>query len=230
MLPNGTINTIGSGFSLPYGVAVDAAGDVFVADYGSTAVKEVLPNGTINTIGSGFSEPQGVAVDAAGDVFVAELFSTPVVELSPPTVAATPSPLTGTTATAISATLTGLTPDTTYYFRAVAASAGGTVAASASSFTTTTTTVPTFTDLTSATITYGTATVTLSGTLADGPAGGSVTVTVSGNGITPVAAMATTQPDGLLGNARHRHATGRPVEPLRRHLRLHRDRRLCRRQ
>ena len=55
MLPNGTIKTIGSGFNGPYGVAVDAAGDVFVADFGNNAVKEVLPNGTIKTIGSGFS-------------------------------------------------------------------------------------------------------------------------------------------------------------------------------
>ena len=51
-------------------MAVDAAGDVFVADYGNNAVKEVLPNGTIKTIGSGFNGPYGVAVDTAGDVFV----------------------------------------------------------------------------------------------------------------------------------------------------------------
>src|SRR5262249_52501805 len=50
------------------------------------------------------------------------------VELSPPTVAATPAPLNGKTATAVSAALTGLTADTTYYYRAVAASAAGTVA------------------------------------------------------------------------------------------------------
>ena len=72
VLPNGTINTIGSGFNEPRGVAVDAAGDVFVADSGNRAVYEVLPNGTINTIGSGFDFPAGVAVDAAGDVFVAD--------------------------------------------------------------------------------------------------------------------------------------------------------------
>ena len=51
---------------------MDAAGDVFVADYGNNAVKEVLPDGTIKTIGSGFNGPYGVAVDAAGDVFVAD--------------------------------------------------------------------------------------------------------------------------------------------------------------
>src|SRR5271154_542199 len=33
---------LGSGFSSPTGVAVDAAGDVFVADSGNSAVKEIV--------------------------------------------------------------------------------------------------------------------------------------------------------------------------------------------
>jgi sugar lactone lactonase YvrE len=74
---------IGSGFSAPRGVAVDAYGDVFVADYQNNAVKEVLPNGTIRTIGSGFNYPQGVAVDAAGDVFVADTNHHAVKEVLP---------------------------------------------------------------------------------------------------------------------------------------------------
>jgi hypothetical protein len=136
VLPNGTIRTIGSGFNRPYGVAVDAASDVFVADTNNHAVKEVLPDGAIRALGSGFNRPSGVAVDAAGDVFVADTYNNRVVELSPPTVAATPSPLTGSQVTAVSASLTGLAPGTTYYFRAVASSPGGTVAAPALSFTT----------------------------------------------------------------------------------------------
>ena len=143
VLPNGTILTLGSGFNNPNGIALDGSGDVFVADLGNNAVKEVLPDGTITTIGSGFSAPVGVAVDAAGDVFVADTGNNRVVELSPPTVAATPSPLSGSTAQAASAGLTGLTANTLYYYRAVATGAGGTVAGSASSFLTTTTTVVT---------------------------------------------------------------------------------------
>ena len=127
VLPNGEIKTIGSGFSGPSGVAVDAAGDVFVADTGNNAVKEVLPNGDIEPIGSGFVSPNGVAVDSAGDVFVADSDNNRVVELSPPTVAATPSPLSGSTATAVTASLTGLKPGTTYYYRVVASSAEGIV-------------------------------------------------------------------------------------------------------
>jgi hypothetical protein len=52
-------------------------------------------------------------VDAAGDVFVSDASVNWVVELSPPTIAATPSPLTGSTATAVSGAVTGLVPRTT---------------------------------------------------------------------------------------------------------------------
>jgi hypothetical protein len=134
VLPNGAIRTIGSGFGGPAGVAVDAAGDVFVADAAYSAVKEILPNGTIRALGSGFWAPYGVAVDAAGDVFVADAGNTGVVELSPPTVAATPPTLTGSLDTAVSASLTGLSADTVYFYRAVATGPGGTVAAQARSF------------------------------------------------------------------------------------------------
>jgi secreted PhoX family phosphatase len=74
---------VGSGFSIPDNVAVDASGDVFVADHGNNAVYEIVagsngnPPGVVNSssainrVGSGFSGPYGVAVDASGDVFVA---------------------------------------------------------------------------------------------------------------------------------------------------------------
>src|SRR5262249_25538431 len=86
------ITTIGSGFKAPINVAVDAAGDVFVAlaalrsNTGQItlgAVKEVLPDGSIKTVGSGFKAPAGVAVDAAGDVFVADAGNDAVYEVLP---------------------------------------------------------------------------------------------------------------------------------------------------
>src|SRR5258708_31514531 len=39
---SGAIKTLGSGFSYPNGVAVDGSGNVFVADYGHHAVKEII--------------------------------------------------------------------------------------------------------------------------------------------------------------------------------------------
>ncbi len=79
---------VGSGFSLPANVAVDTAGDVFVADSGDNAVKEIVAvNGqvssssTVNTVGSGFSGPGGVAVDGSGNVFVADYGNNAVKEI-----------------------------------------------------------------------------------------------------------------------------------------------------
>ncbi len=66
---------LGSGFSNPFGVAVDASGNVFVADFSNSEVKEILAAGgytTVNTLGSGFADPWGVAVDGSGNVFVAD--------------------------------------------------------------------------------------------------------------------------------------------------------------
>ena len=70
-----TTVSLGSGFNRPSGVAVDAGGNVFVADYDNNAVKEIVAAGgyvTVKTIGSGFHHPLDVAVDAGGNVFVAD--------------------------------------------------------------------------------------------------------------------------------------------------------------
>ena len=62
-----------SGLSYPAGVAVDAAGDLFIADPGNNRLVEVpVGGGALKTIGSGLSDPWGVAVDGAGDVFFAD--------------------------------------------------------------------------------------------------------------------------------------------------------------
>jgi hypothetical protein len=82
---------INSGFTNPEGVAVDSSGDVFVADYGSGKVFEIVAvNGvvssssTVNTLAApsgGYHSPQGVAVDSSGDVFVADSFNNAVYEI-----------------------------------------------------------------------------------------------------------------------------------------------------
>jgi len=82
----GTESALASGsFISPNGVAVDATGNVFVADFGKTAVTEILAAGgytTINTLGSGFSQPAGVAMDGSGNLFVADSGNSAVKEIA----------------------------------------------------------------------------------------------------------------------------------------------------
>ncbi len=64
--------TLGSGFNIPAGVAVDSKGNIFIGDQNNNVVKEI-PGGTGTpiTIATGFSTPDGVALDAQGNIYVA---------------------------------------------------------------------------------------------------------------------------------------------------------------
>jgi hypothetical protein len=85
----GSANGTGSAARLRYpeGVAVDSAGNVYVADTYNHTIRKVTPGGVVTTLaglagslgstdGMGsaarFSGPSGVAVDSAGNVFVAD--------------------------------------------------------------------------------------------------------------------------------------------------------------
>jgi sugar lactone lactonase YvrE len=72
----GSQSTLASGsFTNPNGVAVDASGNLFVADSTKTAINEILAAGgytTVKKVGAGFSQPSGVALDGSGNIFVAD--------------------------------------------------------------------------------------------------------------------------------------------------------------
>jgi NHL repeat len=80
-------SSLGGGFSSPFGVAVDAFANVFVADTGNNAVKKIPPGcvsaSCVTAVGSGFKAPQGVAVDGYDDVFVADTGNNLVKEILP---------------------------------------------------------------------------------------------------------------------------------------------------
>ena len=85
----GTQTSLGSGFYQPWGLAVDASGNVFVAETEQSKVEELLAvNGrvpaspAIKTLGSGFQAPSDVAVDGGGNLYVTDFAKNAVYELT----------------------------------------------------------------------------------------------------------------------------------------------------
>jgi uncharacterized delta-60 repeat protein len=68
-----TVETLGSGFNQPYGIAVQANGKILITEAFNNAIKRMNADGTaIETLGSGFNGPRGVAVQSDGKILVAD--------------------------------------------------------------------------------------------------------------------------------------------------------------
>lgn len=107
--PNGTVSTIagdtggyadGTGsaanFSGPAGLAIDASGNIFVAEEGNHKIRKVTPAGVVTTFagsGSGFADgtgtsaafnlPTALAFDASGNLFVADFGNHMIRKITP---------------------------------------------------------------------------------------------------------------------------------------------------
>jgi len=102
----GSANGTGSvaRFNFPTGLAVDGAGNVYVADSGNNTIRKITPAAKVttfagsaglfgNTDGTGtaarFNDPFGVAVDHSGDVFVTDTGNNTIRKITPARVVTT---------------------------------------------------------------------------------------------------------------------------------------------
>ncbi len=97
--PGVTGNADGSGaaakFYVPSSVAVDAAGNVYVSDFGNNAIRKVTLAGDVTTFAgalgraqvdgaqAGFAQPHNVCADGLGNLFVAEYEGNTVRKITP---------------------------------------------------------------------------------------------------------------------------------------------------
>jgi sugar lactone lactonase YvrE len=100
---NGSLDYSGDGgpatsaaLAWPYSVAVDASGNIFIADSFNNRIRKVSPAGIITTVAGGGTGgdggaatsavlymPYGVAIDAWGNLFIAETFGNRIRKVSP---------------------------------------------------------------------------------------------------------------------------------------------------
>jgi len=69
--------------SLPTSVAVDSAGNLYIADGGNDVVRKVAANGTITTVAGTVGTPKGVAVDRSGNLYIADYVMSRIRKVAP---------------------------------------------------------------------------------------------------------------------------------------------------
>ncbi len=87
--PARTTSTFASGLNGPYGLAFDAAGNLYVANGNDNTVSKVTPAGVVSSFASGFNGPDCLAFDAAGNLYVSNEVGNTVSKVTPAGVVST---------------------------------------------------------------------------------------------------------------------------------------------
>ena len=74
----GTVSAIGTSWKAPSAIAVDGAGNIYVAD---STTGDIYKNGSTTAIATGFSKPSALVVDGAGNLYVGDAGNDRIVEV-----------------------------------------------------------------------------------------------------------------------------------------------------